>query len=201
MRNLCLGMTTIAVMALIGSSTSAQDSKSAQYHAKTYDYDFTGKQVEEALGSAAGSECVKVRFDDSVASSTRTARVNLKLKNATPAQAIREIIKSHGLNYEYVNHAELLVFQGKTPKAAKLIDVTYRSTNLRNAIEQIAHGHFNIVIDDAVKGVMLSSLTLEIRDTTRLRALEEVLDARHLTYHRVACDILFIHSKRTAPLK
>jgi hypothetical protein len=195
-------MAMLAILALISASDFAQEFGPGQYRVKVQDYDFTGHRLEEALRLAAGSDCVKIMFDVSVEEAKRSAGVNLKLKRATPSEAIRALIKSQGLGYEYSDNGHLVVFHGKAPKSIKLMDVIYRSMPFSTAIDQLAQGHFNIVIDDAAKAVMRSMrLDFEERDLSRLRALEEILETKHLTYHRVACDMLFIHFRQPPPSK
>lgn len=163
------------------------------------DYEFHDLSLDSCVQVIAQTDCLAVTFAPS-AQEFRKAKVNFKLKNASPTRALNLLLTLQHLKYEYVDYKTLIIFQGAMPESVKPTNVVWQNGSLNGFIKIIAEkeGFAVELLDDSAKQ---AQITTELRDISPFRAFETVLQSQGLTYERVACRTIIIFRDRSLLLK
>jgi hypothetical protein len=194
---LILLMVTLLVPSSLSSPT--QSPATDTYTPRTADYNLREVPLSSFLGGISQSECIEVRIDPSVEEFVNAARVSLRLNKAAPMRAMKEVIESQHLNYEYIDYKTLIIFREAIPKSVNLSDMIYRDIPLSAAAAQIA-GH------QGFKGILLHpgqygnlKVSTELRNISIMRGFEEILKAYGFTYQRRDCGTIIVFRDESSP--
>ena len=160
---------------------------------RVLEYDFHQVPIVDAVEKIAGTECIKVTFDDSVLDYVKDTRIDLRLKNASPMHALALVLDLQSLKYEYTNDRELVVFRGIAHKKVTRMDIVYSNTPLNATLDQLGQVlKLKVLVHSSVKSYHTGSVTVDLRDVSLLRGLEFILSSRHLTYEYIDCSTIIV---------
>lgn len=180
-------------------SSPIQSPASDTYTPRTADYNLHQVPLAAFLRGISEAECIEVVIDPSVEEFVNAARVSLRLNKAAPMRAMKGVIESQHLNYEYIDYKTLIIFRDAVPKSVNLSDITYRDISLSAAVAQIA-GH------QGFKGILLHpgqyvnmKVSTELRNISIMRGFEELLKAYGFTYQRRDCGTIIVFRDESSP--